>query len=233
MCQMGRTPCTKISCSKASEANTFISYTSNPAYYVFCSKDDTGFSTLMFKCPNEEFEEFDAKSKVCKFKCKTRGNFQDPDDCGKYYYCSGAKAQPISGNCPGELVFDGTRCNEDKSKCQYKPQVNNGDNVGDGLSKLMPVEHGSEVYNFVESLKEDIIEKICKHASKTSTCLTDMVAKNYRKQAAADATEYFVSVTGKLEGNITVYYVKISSEPPAVEVKSVKPGTDVEEIESF
>lgn len=34
MCQMGRTPCTKVSCSKASDVNTFISYASNPAYVL-------------------------------------------------------------------------------------------------------------------------------------------------------------------------------------------------------
>ncbi|KAJ6642137.1 hypothetical protein Bhyg_07084 [Pseudolycoriella hygida] len=31
VCQIGKTPCTKISCDKATEANPFILYTSNPA----------------------------------------------------------------------------------------------------------------------------------------------------------------------------------------------------------
>lgn len=35
MCQLGKTPCNKIDCSKATEANPFVVYTSNPVYVLF------------------------------------------------------------------------------------------------------------------------------------------------------------------------------------------------------
>lgn len=242
MCQMGRTPCTKISCSKASDVNTFISYASNPAYYAFCSKDDKGYRALMFKCPNEDFEEFDVKTKACQFKCKARGNFQNPEDCGRYFYCTGANAKPIPAKCPGELVFDGTGCNRNKDKCQYKPQVNGGGAGGDGsaggsgsggsssLSDTMPVDE--PLKELINDLMENIKIKICELTQEAVSCVKDVNAKNYRKQTVAGVIQYFVSVV--TDTNKT-YHVKISYESPTVkEVESVIPKEDIADaIDAF
>lgn len=94
-------------------------------YYAYCLIHGNGvIQTLMFKCPNEQFEVFDINAKVCKFKCRARGNFQNPTDCQEYYYCSSANAQPISLQCAPNFIFDGTGCNKDKTKCLYPPKGN-------------------------------------------------------------------------------------------------------------
>lgn len=91
-------------------------------YYAFCMKSGNGaIQTFMFKCPHEKFQVFDVKTKVCKFNCKAKGNFQNPDDCGEYFHCSGVNAQPVLGTCAANWVFDGTGCDKDIKKCQYPP----------------------------------------------------------------------------------------------------------------
>lgn len=92
-------------------------------YYAFCMRNGNGaIQTLMFKCPYENFEIFDVKTKACKFNCKAKGTFQNPAECQEYFYCSGANAQPVLGTCPANWVFDGTGCNKNIDKCQHPPQ---------------------------------------------------------------------------------------------------------------
>lgn len=76
----------------------------------------------MFKCPYEQFEVFDMTTKSCNFKCKAKGNFQNPANCQEYYYCGAANAQPALASCPNNWVFDGIGCNNDVSTCQYPPK---------------------------------------------------------------------------------------------------------------
>lgn len=136
----------------------------------------------MFKCPNEEFNEFDMKTKTCQFKCKARGNFQNPEDCEKYFYCSRAHAEPVSAECPEDLVFDGTRCNVDREKCQYKPQVD--------LTEAKPLE--PDVTGWIVEFDEEIKKKICALTKREPDCIKAIEGKKFRQQTFADRTEYFV-----------------------------------------
>lgn len=120
-------------------------------------KNDKGaFETIMFKCPYDKFEVFDLKTKECQFKCKARGNFQNPADCGKYFYCSGANAQPILEKCPTDLVFDGTGCNRDADKCQHKPTTTTTPDPLSGPATVDP-----PVIELIKALKKEIVAEIC------------------------------------------------------------------------
>lgn len=76
----------------------------------------------MFKCQYEDYEVFDLTTRECQFKCKAKGNFQNPASCQEYYYCSAVNAQPILLTCADNYIFDGMGCNKNKDKCAYPPE---------------------------------------------------------------------------------------------------------------
>lgn len=83
----------------------------------------------MFKCEFEQFEVFDMTSKTCEFKCKAKGNFQNPAECREYYYCSSANAKPTLLECAENYVFDGVGCNKNADKCQYPTELTTSDTL--------------------------------------------------------------------------------------------------------
>lgn len=95
--------CEKINCSKMD--NHFISYSSNPGYYAFCS-----VPIIMFKCVDEENFLFDIKTNKCRFNCKKSGYFADRLTCGKYFICERAGGEAIEQDCPEDHIFDGKGC---------------------------------------------------------------------------------------------------------------------------
>ncbi|XP_037034007.1 uncharacterized protein LOC119072817 [Bradysia coprophila] len=234
-CQMGKTPCTKISCSRASEANTFIAYASNPTYYAFCMNDNGVFSTLMFKCLYDKFEEFDAKAKQCQFKCKAKGTFQNPADCGESFSCSGVNAKPVTAKCPAGWVFDGTSCNRDADTCVHKPKGS------DGFSAPEPVDGAAEI--LFNKLKNAIHDKICALDNDPTKCKADttITADQYREKSADEVNTYLVSVTlTKTNPSTTeVYHVKLISDlsdaqAPIEEVDKIDgPKSVGEELKPF
>lgn len=245
VCQIGKTPCTKISCAKATAANPIVSYISNPAYYAFCMKNADGiFEATMFKCPYEQFEVFDLKTNECKFKCKAKGNFQNPAKCNEYFYCSGANAQPNLSICPTAWVFDGTGCNRDVLKCQFTPTTTTTTTTPDPLDKKTDADPATT--NFILGLKSDILMEICKVDASVqqdadicpsvpaTPTLVELVANHYRKEK--DGDNIFVSVT--IDTKDKHYHVKINQDsattPPAPSVIKVNvvPGID-EEIVHF
>ncbi|XP_037049538.1 uncharacterized protein LOC119083837 [Bradysia coprophila] len=120
VCQKGTTPCTKIDCSRATQAKPYIVYASNTNYYAYCLISGGTIKTLMFKCKQDEI--FDTTINACRFYCKAKGYFQNAADCNQYVYCSAAAAKPSEMLfCPPNYVFDGTGCNRDTTKCQYPP----------------------------------------------------------------------------------------------------------------
>jgi len=121
LCQLGKTPCTIVDCSKATPAKPYIVYASDPAYYAYCLNNGGYIQTIMFKCPFEEFEVFDTTNYSCKYNCKARGYFQNPANCTQYFYCNGNAAVPTPLECSTDYVFDGIGCNKNATKCQYPP----------------------------------------------------------------------------------------------------------------
>lgn len=159
-------------------------------------KNDKGtFETLLFKCPYEEFQAFDLKTKECNFQCKAKGNFQNPAECGEYYYCSRANAQPILASCPENWVFDGTGCNKDVNKCEYKPTTTRPE--PDRLSASDTA--NLAVKALIAGLVPQIIEKICEvdtlnkdpEVCPANTAKASLVANNYKTEIN-DGNIYFV-----------------------------------------
>ncbi len=115
-----------------------------------------GVEPIMFKCPYEQV--FDLKTKTCQFKCRAKGNFQNPLECGEYYYCSGNNAQPILAKCPNKWVFDGTGCSDDPNKCKFTTTTTTT-TTPDPLSAETIVD--AAIQAMVDKLKEDIVPKVC------------------------------------------------------------------------
>lgn len=212
----------------------------------------------MFKCPNEDFEVFDMKAKECKFKCKARGNFQNPADCRLYYYCSGVNAQPISGECPEDWVFDGIGCNIDADKCLYKPTTTTTPPPELSALKLEdPI-----INKLIDDLKSNLIPKICEYDSgicdpQSPPNDLNMVVDGYRTLTDGDVVKYivrlvfiyftfgnlvyachhkiyFYSLTITISSQSATLHVKIKSDPMENKVLSVeKPGTPIADITEF
>lgn len=131
ICQQGTTPCTRIDCSRA-PVNSYIVYASNPAFYALCLNNGNGnIQTIMFRCPNDQFEVFDTTISECRFNCAERGYFQNPNNCTEYFHCATntASARPTLLSCPTDFVFDGNRCNSDSSTCAYPPTDSESDDL--------------------------------------------------------------------------------------------------------
>lgn len=148
----------------------------------------------MFKCPYEDFEVFDMKTKECKFKCKARGNFQNPADCRQYYYCSGVNAQPISGECPENWIFDGVGCNSDADKCLYKPTTTITATTPE-LSVLKPKD--TIIENLIHDIKSELIPKICVYDSAVCDPLSppndlNVAVDGYRTLTDGNVVKYIV-----------------------------------------
>lgn len=121
VCQKGSQPCSKIDCSKATAAKPYVVYASNKAYYAYCSNNGGVMQPIMFKCALDLYQVFDLTVNDCIYNCKAKGNFQDPENCNQYYYCSGVSAKPTLLKCPTNYVFNGTGCDKDETKCQNPP----------------------------------------------------------------------------------------------------------------
>lgn len=104
-----QTPCATIDCSKTT--NAMVLYKPNPAYYAFCLSGPEG-QIVMYKCFDEQMEIFDLTQNVCRYNCKSQGNFRDRSNCKGYVTCTltAGKWVALKQNCPTDMMFKDGAC---------------------------------------------------------------------------------------------------------------------------
>lgn len=115
----------RFDCDKPVNVEKVIPYQFHPTYYAYCTFTAANVTGVyveiwMLKCIYEELQEFVVTDPpMCRFACRQKGFFQNPERCQEYVYCSGEKAVPTVMQCATNYVYDGTRCTTDKTKCLY------------------------------------------------------------------------------------------------------------------
>lgn len=74
--------CIEIDCTQSINSNTYIVYSPDPKYYVYCSNDGN-FATIL-KCPKDYVY---LNGMGCQFQCTRQGRFRDPDNQSMYFEC--------------------------------------------------------------------------------------------------------------------------------------------------
>lgn len=98
-----------------------VAYPPNPAYYVFCF----GAERMVFRCPDEQNQVYDAKLVQCVFRCRSAGNFADRQDCRQFYTCTrrGSSRFTVQRNsCALGFAFRNGRCQREGTE-SCRPEI--------------------------------------------------------------------------------------------------------------
>lgn len=102
------TDCATINCLNQDAYPKFLAYSAHKAFYGLCLIDNDVITTLVLRCEDIRYFEYNPVTVTCEFKCPGDGQYPDSTDCLKFYECY--RFERVYNfrikSCPTGLYFD-------------------------------------------------------------------------------------------------------------------------------